>query len=177
MDKVSSIFKSIVNGFKTTAEDAWNDFQHLFTNEVEPFLKQSALLIEQNGGTLLLKIAQDALPLLASNKFGEVVQVILSDAKAAGIVTIAELEQLAAATALQFAQNLDATTPAVETPADGADLSPATPAVAEPDPNAPDLGPVPNDGASASEPAAAAEGETSGAEAETKTETETPEKE
>lgn len=161
---MNSLFKSIINGFKTTFDDAWNDFQHLFTDDVEPFLKASAALIERNGGSLLLKIAQDALPLFQEQKFGDVVTVILADIKAAGIATVQAEEQLAAATALQFAQNASAAVAATtaSSASDSASGDPAAAPAKVSDGTGPDNGPEPDPNAASSDAAGAAGGEQEG---------------
>ena len=148
----SSLFKSITQGVVTTFDEAWGAVAHIFSNDVEPFLKQTAALIERNGGSLLLEIATQAVPDIATENWTVLTAQIVSDVKAAGAPTLAAEEQLAASTALQMAQNvaaaLTATANAIASttaapavtppPAEPESTSTSTPA-AEPaaDPNAP----------------------------------------
>lgn len=96
---------SLWQQISTPFVNAWDGIKHLFTDDVQPFISETLQLIERNGGAALLKIAADVEPLLVEKKFGEVITVILADLKAAGIQTLEDEENLAAATALQFAQN------------------------------------------------------------------------
>lgn len=96
-----SIFKSISEDINAL----WNSIKHAFSDDVEPFLKSTLDLLERNGGGLLLQIAVDVAPDLATMQFGTAVAKVLADLKAAGVQTIKEEEELAAQTALQFAKN------------------------------------------------------------------------
>lgn len=134
---ISSLFKSITQGVVNTFDDAWGAVSHIFSNDVEPFLKASVALIERNGGSLLLTIASQAVPDIATGNWTALTVQIVADLKAAGAATVAAEEQLAASTALQMAQATAAAlasagkaAPATTPPAD-APVAPSAVPVAE----------------------------------------------
>lgn len=99
-----SILSQIGNDFGAV----WNGIKSIFSGGSADFISQSLAILDRNSGTLLLQIAQDVNNEKPDDKFGDLVEEILTQAKAAGAVTIAEEETLAAQTALQFVKNVAA---------------------------------------------------------------------
>lgn len=111
----TSLFDELKNDVVTDAKAVeakavaiWdNNIKPFFVNDIEPFLKSSVLLIERNGGALLLQVGVTVLNdigEIAEGKWGDAVATVVTEAKAAGVQFAAQEEQLAAGTALQLAQ-------------------------------------------------------------------------
>jgi hypothetical protein len=120
-DDATAVEQDVVNGLKAAVTYVDN----IIVLDVEPALaaafSQALQLIRRNGGTLLLSAATNVLPSLVAGQWGTAVTNLLADAKAAGATTVSSEEQLAASTALQIQQAVQASvataTPAPPVPA------------------------------------------------------------
>jgi len=116
-DTSPSLFQKIVDEVKDEAVEVWDDdIKPVFVDDVEPLFKNTLLLVERNGGTLLIAVAKDLFATLTGSSWGAVTAQIVTDAKAQGATFVQGEEQLAASTALQIVQSSQA----VATPASGA---------------------------------------------------------
>lgn len=93
---------------------------------VTAWLQAAATLLERNGGAILLQIASQVAPDIATGQWGALTATIIADAKTAGASLIAEEEQLAASTALQLAQTAGKVLNPPVVAADPVDAAPVT---------------------------------------------------
>lgn len=122
--KVGTEIETEASNVLTAAKADINAIEGVFVADVEPAIESGLSatydLLKRNGGQLLMTAAVDALGLLTGSSWAVVAAQVVTAAKAAGAVFVAGEEQLAASTAMQIQQNLQATPAAVTPPATAA---------------------------------------------------------
>ena len=107
-DDLDDAEQAVVNGAKASL----NYLDQVYVTDIKPGLQdayaKTIALIENNGGPLLMQLAQDAVALLVGTPWSVVTAKIVTDATAAGVTFVKGEEAIAASTALQIQQNLKA---------------------------------------------------------------------